>query len=112
MISEQAIQQESRHAVFANRYAGGLHRDFLPILNQIYAGVKSRIIDDYSTDMGRRKLNALIRDLESYQRELYQPWLTGFIDEMQEFAISEGEFEIESLKNVAVGDVDFTLPAN
>jgi len=112
VISEQAIQQESRHAVFANRYAGGLHRDFLPILEQIYAGVKARIIDDYSTDIGRRKLNALIRDLEAYQRELYQPWLAGFVDEMQEFAISEGEFELESLKSVAVGDVDFTLPAN
>lgn len=108
---EQSIQNESRHAVFVNRFAGGLANQFLPFADELKKEIRSTLIDYPQTIDGIRRLNALLRDLNETQTAIYLAYAESLQGQLELFTGHETEFELNSIKSVIETDVDLTLPA-
>jgi SPP1 gp7 family putative phage head morphogenesis protein len=101
---EQAIQNESRHAVFVNRFAGGLNKDFLPFLDDLKTQITFKLASE-QTPHNQGRLNALIREVTLIQRGIYSEYEGDLINQLDLFAELEGDFEVKNLDDVIESDV-------
>ena len=53
---DQSIQNESRHAVYIQRYAGGLSNEFIPFLEQLKKEINFALMNADQTMTQGRKL--------------------------------------------------------
>jgi len=109
---EQSIGNESRHAVMVQRYAGGLHRDFIPYLNQLRREISERLLIEGDATPTGRKLNKLLNDITKIQSDIYKQYNKELFAQLRLFAVEESEFEVKSLEDVFESDdINFTSPA-
>lgn len=109
---EQSIQNESRHAVFINRFAGGLSKDFIPFLDQIKKEINNELMNADVTMTAGRKLRQLVKSIEEIQKGIYSDYNESLMEQLELFSEHEVNFEIDSLNDVILSDtVDLETPA-
>lgn len=109
---DQSIQNEARHAVFVNRFAGGLSQEFLPFLDRIKKEVNNELMSA-QTELSGRRLRKLVRDIADIQRGIYTDYSQELFEQLELFNTNEIDFEIDSLDDVIISDtVDLVRPAN
>lgn len=111
--TEQSIRIESRHAVFVNRFAGGLHNEFIPFLESMQRQIRAQLRDNpETTEWTRRRLNAQLRDVGQLMQAVFDDYSTGLFDNLEEFSGSEAQFEVNALSTVINSDsIDVSLPS-
>ena len=97
--SDQSIENETRHAIFLNRFAGGLHNEFLPFLDELRREISARLAIA-QTPTNQAKLNELIREVKDIQTEIYNNYQLDLFSQLDEFSEHEAGFEIDSLNDV------------
>lgn len=108
---DQSIQNESRHAVYINRFAGGLSNDFIPYLDQLKKEINNELMLA-PTELKGRKLKSLIKDLTEIQNGIYSEYIEELTEQLELFSEHEIDFEIDSLYDVIISDsVDLEKPA-
>lgn len=109
---EQSIGNESRHAVMVNRFAGGLHRDFIPYLNQLKQEISLRLLQEDVGVVTGRKLTSLLRDITKLQQAIYKDYTKELNAQLNLFTENEINFEVDSLNDVNESDsLIFSTPA-
>lgn len=107
---DQSIQNESRHAVFVQRFAGGLSNEFNPFLNQLKKEINNSLMNA-STDLQGRRLRSVLRELEDIQRGIYLDYSDELLDQLELFTDHEIDFEADSLNDVIITEsVSLTKP--
>lgn len=107
---EQSIENETRHAIFVNRFAGGLHREFTPFLNELKKEISFKLNND-PTPTSQRKLNALIRQVASIQRDIYTQYTDDLNGQLDMFIEMEADFEVDNLSDVIEDDIVLKTPS-
>lgn len=108
---DQSVQNESRHAVFIQRFAGGLSNDFIPFLDQLKKEINNSLISA-PTDLQGRRLRSVLRELEDIQKGIYQDYSDGLLEQLELFSEHEIDFEADSLNDVIITEsVSLTKPA-
>ena len=109
---DQSIQNESRHAVYIQRYAGGLSNEFTPFLEQLKKEINFALMNADQTMTQGRKLRSLIKSINEIQQGIYTEYNQSFMTQLELFADHEINFELDSLKDVVIsGSVEFESPA-
>ena len=109
---EQSVENEGRHAVFINRFAGGLSNEFLPFLDDLKQQISFEL-NNAPTITSQRKLNAILSDIRKIQRGIYDEYETSLFQQLDLFASHEGQFEIDSLDDVIQSStIEIQLPAD
>ena len=107
---DQSIQNESRHAVFIQRFAGGLANEFLPFLDRLKKEINNSLMG--ASDLKGRKLRATIRELERIQLGIYREYDDQLLEQLELFNDHEIDFELDSLDDVIISDkVTLTKPS-
>ncbi|MCP4324903.1 MAG: hypothetical protein GY787_24255, partial [Alteromonadales bacterium] len=57
---DKSIQNESRHAVYLQRYAGGLSKEFEPFLDELKDKISLELYKLDATEFRRSKLNRML----------------------------------------------------
>lgn len=108
---DQSIQNESRHAIFIQRFAGGLANDFLPFLDQLKKEVNNSLMSA-PTELQGRRLRSMLRELERTQADIYLDYNNSLLGQLELFSEHEIDFEADSLDDVIMsGSVNLTKPA-
>ncbi len=108
---DQSVQNESRHAVFVQRFAGGLSNDFLPFIEQIKKEINNSLMSA-STDLKGRRLRSVLRELENIQKGIYEEYSDELLTQLELFNDHEIDFEADSLNDVIITEsVSLTKPA-
>ena len=102
----ELTEQSARHAVYIQRFAGGLDNKFLPFLEQLKNSVNSRVA---RTEFQLARQESLLLELSAIQASVYAEYMNQLQLDLNEFAVSESEWQERSLKTVV--NVDTTVPA-
>lgn len=98
---EASVQISSRHAVFINRFAGGLHNEFLPFLEDMRKQLAADLRNNPPvTEWSRKRLNNQLSDVKSLMAAIFDDYNKGLFDDLKEFASHEAEFEAQALSKV------------
>jgi SPP1 gp7 family putative phage head morphogenesis protein len=98
---EQSVQIESRHAVFINRFAGGLHNQFLPFLEDMAKQLAAQLRDNPPvTEWSRKRLNNQLSDVKSLMGAVFTEYNKGLFNDLKEFSAHEAAFEAQALEKV------------
>ena len=97
--SDQSIENETRHAIYLNRFAGGLHNEFLPFLDELRKEISARLAMT-QTPANQARLNELIKGIKDIQTEIYDSYQSDLFNQLGEFSEHEADFEINSLNDV------------
>jgi len=109
---DQSIQNESRHAVFINRFAGGLSKEFIPFLDQIKKEINNELMNADVTMTAGLKLRRLIKSISEIQTGIYSEYNESLIEQLELFSEHEINFELKSLDDVILsGSVELSSPA-
>tara|TARA_R100000951_G_scaffold116765_1_gene130544 strand:+ start:5642 stop:6715 length:1074 start_codon:yes stop_codon:yes gene_type:complete len=100
MPSEQLIQNEARHAVFVNRYAGGLSNDFLPYLERLKKEISFVLNSDSETNFTRTRMNVMLREINKIQRGIYSEYEEALLEQLELFSEHEIDFEFDSMESI------------
>jgi len=96
----QLTEQNSRHAVFVQRYAGHLSNLFDPFIKRMQKEIRIILLSEGSTT-SQRKINSIARDIRKSMAILYSSYNDDTLfGELDAFALSEAEFEVRSINNV------------
>lgn len=110
--NEQSVQNESRHAVYVNRYAGGLSQEFLPFLERLKISVNNSLMNA-NTELSGRRLKALINEISAIQSGIYTEYSEDLLGQLELFSFNEGDFEIDNLDDVIMSNgVNLVRPAD
>ena len=109
---DKTIENEAKHAVYLQRYAGGLSREMNPFLDELKESIRAEILQiNPELWHKRRKFNATLRRIEDIQRGIYGKWTEALTEQLELFVANELEFSVDSLQDVIVPGVDITAPA-
>lgn len=109
---EKSIQNESRHAVFVNRYAGGLSREFLPYLEQLKKEINHQLMTVDETMTASRKLRRVVKAIADIQEGIYSEYNDSLFEQLELFSEHEVGFELDSLNDVILSSaVELEAPA-
>jgi SPP1 gp7 family putative phage head morphogenesis protein len=98
---EQSVQIESRHAVFINRFAGGLHNQFLPFLEDMAKQLAVQLRNNPPvTEWSRKRLNNQLSDVKSLMGAVFTEYNKDLFDDLKEFSAHEAAFEAQALEKV------------
>lgn len=104
--NQELTERAARHAVYIQRFAGGLDNKFLPFLEQLKRDVTSRVV---RTDFQQARQEAFLRELTAIQQSAYAAYGEQLAFDLGEWGVSESEWQERSLKTVV--DVDTGVPA-
>ncbi len=109
---DKSIQNESRHAVYLQRYAGGLSKEFEPFLDELKDKISLELYKLDATEFRRAKLNRMLDRIEKMQRGVFGRLSDSLLEQLELFAEHEIAFEIGSLDSVIMsGSVELSAPA-
>lgn len=98
---EESVQISSRHAVFINRFAGGLHNEFLPFLEDMRKQLAAQLRNNPPvTEWSRMRLSNQLSDVKSLMQVIFNEYNEGLFSDFKEFASHEAGFEAQSLASV------------
>jgi SPP1 gp7 family putative phage head morphogenesis protein len=108
--NQELTEKASRHAVYIQRFAGGLDDQFIPFLDRLRRVVAGFVA---STEWSLARQEALLRELTSIQTAIYNEYNQQLILDLNEFGVSESEWQARSLNTVLPDDsvVDVTVPS-
>lgn len=108
--NQELVEQNSRHSVYVQRYAGGLKNEFIPYLEQLRKDVAAWIA---TTEWSANRRNTLLRELSAIQTAIYNEYNTQLILDLDEFGISESEWQARSLGSIIPEDsiLETVVPA-
>ena len=110
-MNSELIDRASRHAVFVQRHAGHLANLFDPFLASMQKEIRLLLLAD--DVRSQRRINRIISDVRKIVSELFGEFNTGLFDGMDAFAISEADFQLESLRRVVTsGSITLSLPSD
>ena len=109
---EESIQISSRHAVFVNRFSGGLHNEFVPFLEDMKQRIEDQLRRNPAiTEWSRKRLNTQLKDINGIMSEIFTDYNKGLFDDFEGFSVHESEFEGKALDKVITSSaVQVTLP--
>jgi SPP1 gp7 family putative phage head morphogenesis protein len=106
------IQQASRHSIYVNRFAGYLANLFNPYSEKLKRELRLIMLDAPETTQSIRRINQIIKEFRSISLSLYGDYNDkDILSELEAFAISEGDFTIDSLRSVIKSSAELTSPA-
>lgn len=108
---DQSIQNETRHAIYINRFAGGLANQFNPYLDQLKKSIREQLLSSNITSFEDARLRAAIAEITRIQKEIYAEYQTVLYEQLKLFTDHESDFELQSLNSVIESDVDLSKPA-
>ena len=98
---EESVQISSRHAVFVNRFAGGLHNEFLPFLEAMRKQLASQLRNSPPvTEWSRMRLNNQLSDVKSLMNAIFSDYNEELFNGLKEFTSHEAGFEAKALASV------------
>jgi SPP1 gp7 family putative phage head morphogenesis protein len=106
--SQQLTEHAARHAVYIQRYAGGLDNKFLPFLEELKANVAAWIVRNDNQLLMR---DELIRELTLIQESVYREYGLQLEFDLDQFGISESEWQQRSISGVVEGELFLPSPA-
>ena len=111
-MSEALTTIESKHAVFVQRFAGHLHKEFEPVLDMLKEKIELAILKGATTEEGIRAQNKTIREIEELQTAIYARYIEQLNKDFFDFTEHEQEFELDALdKAILSQSVELTTPA-
>ena len=108
MANQKLISNEARHAIFVNRYSGGLSRDFIPYLKQLKKEL-AFILVSANPNPTQKELNEIIKRSKDVQIKIYTKYVKELDKSLNDFAEHEVDFELQSLSSV-IKAVQFVKP--
>lgn len=109
MSSRTFLQNAStRHAIFVGRFAGSQIKEILPVLERIREDTVARLIKDNVTELNKKRLAALLNELDEAMIEVYDQMGDKLIKNMQEFADYEADFSARMFTKAT--NTDFSVP--
>lgn len=101
MPVEQLTQQTVRHSVYTQRFAGRLANLFDPYLARLMREFKLIMTDAPETTQDIRRINRIVNEWRSVSLAMYGEYNDNDLYvELEQFAINESGWEIDSLKSV------------
>ena len=101
MPVEQLTQQTVRHSVYTQRFAGRLANLFDPYLARLMREFKLIMTDAPEAKQDIRRINRIVNEWRSVSLAMYGEYNDNDLyAQLEQFAINESEWEIDSLKSV------------
>ena len=101
--SPTLINIDVRNQVLLERLKTGEHKKFTPFLKRIEKDVRLRLSSEGETIISKKKLNALLADVTSLQKAIYDDYNKQLTLDLGEIALQQTGFEATSYEAVAVG---------
>ena len=95
--TDQAINNSARHAVFVQRFAGGLTKDFDEIIVRLRERITTILISGGNTDQ-------LIGEITAAQEFIYSQYEDELNQALADFANNESSFELKDLGRLGLDD--------
>jgi SPP1 gp7 family putative phage head morphogenesis protein len=95
--NQELTERSARHAVYIQRFAGGLDNKFLPFLERLKSEVSSRVA---RTDFQQGRIDALLREITSIQESVYSSYGEQLTLDLNEWAVDEADWQARSLGSV------------
>ena len=92
-MSEETIEQSSRHSIYVQRYAGGLSNDYDPYQTNIINIVNSFLLASYDLDF--RQFTSRLNNMQRQVELEYSSYFDYVTNDLQEFSASESEWQLE-----------------
>ena len=97
MANQTLTESASRHAVYVQRYAGGLANKFAPFLERLRVSIAATLA---LTPEQQSRQQQLIREVNAIQRTIYAEYNRQLELDLRQFGASESEYEFRQLENV------------
>lgn len=98
---EESVQISSRHAVFINRFAGGLHNEFLVFLSEMQRKLSAQLRNNPpTTEWSRKRLNNQLSDVKLIMTSIFNEYNDALLGDLKEFSSHEVGFEAQALGKV------------
>lgn len=104
------IDSATRHQIFVQRYAVGREKEAGVAIDRMIRTITGRLAGDV-TEYSEARLTALLAELQSTSNELLTQLGESTIEEAQEFAIYEAEFNSKMLSQGVDANVSVPAPA-
>jgi len=101
--SPALINIDVRNQVLLERLKQGEHKKFAPFLKRIEKGIRKRLSDEGETITSKKRLNALLADVTSLQKAIYDDYNKQLALDLGEIGFQQGVFESASYEKVVVG---------
>lgn len=101
--SPTLINIDVRNQVLLERLKEGEHKKFAPFLKRIEKDVRKRLSDEGETITSKKRLSALLADVSSLQKAIYDDYNKQLVLDLGEIGFHQAEFEAESYNKVVVG---------
>ena len=109
---DKTVEAESRHAIYLQRFAGGMAKDIEPYLEQLKKQIRYELLTADETMHRGRKLNRLLKRVSDIQKGIYGEYTEAALKQLELFAEHEIDFELGSINNVVLsGSVELSAPA-
>jgi len=109
---DKSVENEAKHAVYLQRYAGGLSKEMEPFLVKLKKAINAEIAQIDTTITRSRKFSRILKRIEKIQRDIYGEYSTELLEQLELFNEHEVGFEIDSLNSVVLsGSVELSAPA-
>ena len=108
--SPTLINIDTRNQVLLERVKEGEHKKFEPFLKRIEKDVRVRLASEGETITSKKKLNALLSDVTSLQKSIYDDYNNQLALDLGDVALQQSKFEAASYNKVVV-DFEATIPS-
>ena len=92
-MSEETIEQSSRHSIYVQRYAGGLSNDYDPYQSNIINIVNSFLLSSY--DLEYNQFASRLNNMQKQVELEYASYFDYVTNDLQDFSASESEWQSE-----------------
>lgn len=108
--NQNSIDNETRHAIYINRVAGGFSKDFLTTIEAMKREVALKMAQQ---PLNQSNYERIIRELELIERQLLTSYTADFTDELNRLATLEAAWEKAALDDVLTSvTASVSLPAS
>jgi SPP1 gp7 family putative phage head morphogenesis protein len=104
--NSQLTAQTERHAVYVQRFANRLDDEFIPFLDRLKKDIAGYVA---VTEWQAVKQDALLRELSAIQTQIYNEYNSQLILDLNEFGVSESEWQQRSLQSIVPSDSDIVV---
>ena len=110
-VNDDILDALTRHAIGLSRLSTSTVRRIMKLLNASDKRIFERLMRDDLTDLGRRRQEALLRDIRRIIDTIYTE-VTGQLRlELEDLAEYEVGYQLDMFKRVLPIDVDFNAPS-
>ena len=108
--SPTLINIDTRNQVLLERVKEGEHKKFEPFLKRIEKDVRVRLASEGETITSKKKLNALLSDVTSLQKSIYDDYNNQLALDLGQIGVQQANFEGESYNKVVI-NFESTIPS-